>query len=132
MKGKGQLAGTSAQLQPTSRCPGPVRAPQPPQPPLPAALLTVIFSKANEASIFAVRSLMPSHSQASPGGRLGFWFFFYLGSLGIEGRAVQKAESQVQQHLLIHQRRAQDSPGLWEGWQCLCTGSHMTLQDTAR
>lgn len=64
MKGKGQIVGRSAsciqpQGVPVCRCAGPVRAPQPPQPPLLDALLTLIFSKANEASIFAVRrSLM--------------------------------------------------------------------------
>lgn len=125
MKGNGQLAGRSAQLHPTSRCPGPLRAPQTPQPPLLAALLTVIFSKANEASIFAVRSLMLSNSQASPGEKLGF-HFFCSGSLGTDRRAAQKAESQGQQHW------AQNSLRLRTGWQCLCTGSHVTLQGRAR
>lgn len=33
-----------------------------------------LFDKANEASIFAVGSLVPSNSQVSHGGRLGFCF----------------------------------------------------------
>lgn len=118
MKGNRQLAGRSAQLHPTSRCPGPLRAPQTPQPPLLAALLTVIFSEANEASIFAVPDAF--QFPGIPWREAGI-SFFYSGSLGTDGRGVQKAESQVQQHW------AQNSLGLWAGWQCLCTGSHVTL-----
>lgn len=95
-----------------------------PKLPLPAVFLVIILSTANEASIFAARSLMPSNLHAFPGGRLGFRFLFrqlrdwregHPEGWGPEGSNACQS----------YQTRTQSLLRLWTRWGCLHTYGHM-------